>query len=281
MRVTPEQAAMSSKVTVRFLGTAFTEDPRTLRHARELGLTGWAFFVAGLGAALGDVPAEIVTASVGFISPDAVRDAWDSARRIRPIDEIAALNFAECRRWGREKLDGFGATPRLADLAAQAVASVDATGMPLFAAWRAASEAMLAEPTDREKSPGATVAVLLHLLRHHRAAAHVLAVRAAGLTPLQAVVAGPDGESGAIAFGWQQPYPRPAPLLRRWLWAEAVTDRIAGEAFAGLDHYDRIEFVGLLEGAMDLAQLPTGELPQVRVNPARVSSIGLAGPVGF
>jgi hypothetical protein len=279
--VTPEQAAISSKATVRFLGTAFTEDPRTLRRARELGLTGWAFFVAGLGAALGDVPPEIVTASIGFISPDAVRDAWGSARRIRPIDEIATLNLAECRRWGREKLDGFGATPRLADLAAQAVAGADATGMPLFAAWRAASEALLDEPYAGEKSPGATAALLLHLLRHHRAGAHLLAVRVAGLTPLQAVVAGPDGESGAIAFGWQQPYPQPAPLLRRWLWAEAVTDRIAGEAFASLDSYERVEFVGLLKGAMDLAQLPTGELPQVRVSPARASSIGLAGPAGF
>ena len=279
-KVTPEQAAMSSKATVRFLGTAFTDDPRTLRKARELGLTGWAFFVAGLGAALGDVPAEIVTAAIGFISPDAVRDAWDAARKVRPIDEIAALNLAECRRWGHEKLDGFGATPRLADLAARVVASADATGMPLFAAWRAASDRWLGSPTSAER-PGAAVAVLMHLLRQHRAGAHVLAVRAAGLTPLQAIVAGPDGESGAIAFGWQQPYPQPAPLLRRWLWAEAVTERIAGEAFAGLDPYERVEFVGLLTGAMDLAQLPTGELPQVRVPPATASSIGLGAPGGF
>jgi hypothetical protein len=95
------------------------------------------------------------------------------------------------------------------------------------------------------------------------------------------VVAGPDGESGAISFGWQQPYPQPAPLLRRWLWAEAVTDRIASEAFAGLDAYERTEFVGLLEGAMELAQVPTGELPQVRVSAATASSIGSVGPVAL
>jgi hypothetical protein len=282
MRVTPEQAAMSSKATLRFLGSAFTEDPRTLRHARELGLTGWAFFVAGLGAALGEVPADIVTAAIGFISPDAVRDAWDSARRIRPIEDIAALNIAECRRWGREKLDGFGATPRLADLVGQVVTSADATGMPLFAAWRAATSSQLAEPVEGYESPGSRAAVLLHLLRHFRSGAHLLAVRAAGLSPLQAVVAGPDGEASAIAFGWQQPYPQPAPLLRRWLWAEAVTDRIVGEAFATLDPYDRIELIGLLEGAHELALVPTGELPQVRVRPTtKASSIGSAWPAGF
>jgi hypothetical protein len=272
---------MSSKATVRFLGSAFTEDPRTLRRAREAGLTGWAFFVAGLGAALGDVPAEIVTAAVGFISPDAVREAWDSARRIRPIEEIARLHIGECQRWGEEKLDGFGATGRLVELANRAIARADATGMPLFAAWRSATGALLAEHREGDRSPGARAAVLLHLLRHHRAGAHVLAVRAAGLTPLQAVVAGPDGESGAIAFGWQQPYPQPAPLVRRWLWAEAVTDRIAGETFSGLDAYERAEFVGLLEGARELALVPTGELPQVRLGGrAKASSIESGGPAG-
>jgi hypothetical protein len=112
---------------------------------------------------------------------------------------------------------------------------------------------------------GARAAVLLHLLRHHRAGAHLIAIRAAGLSPLEAIVAGTDGESGAIAFGWQQPYPPPAPLLRRWIWAEAVTDRLVGESMRALEIYERREFVGLLTGAMEVAQLPTGELPQIRV----------------
>jgi hypothetical protein len=261
--VTPEQTATSSKAAVRFLGSAFTEDPKTLRRARELGLTGWAFFVSSLGAALGDVPAEIVTAAAGFIAPEAVRDAWDSARRIRPIDAIGQLTFDECKRWGAEKLDGFGASARLAELAGRVVAAADATGMPLFAAWRTATEASRPEPA--EVSSGARAAVLIHLLRHHRAGAHLIAVRAAGLSPLEAIVAGPDGESGAIAFGWQQPYPPAPPLLRRWIWAEAVTDRIVGESMNALSLYERREFVGLLTGAMEVAQLPTGELPQVRI----------------
>ena len=277
MSVTPEQTASASKATLRFLGSAFTEDPKTLRRAREFGLTGWAFFVAGLGSALGDVPAEIVTAAVGFISPDAVREAWESARRIRPVDEIAKLNLVECQRWGQEKLDPFGATSRLAELAGRVVAAADATSMPLFAAWRVLSADTLAPPTggDEQASPGARAAILLHLLRHFRAGAHLIAVRAAGLSPLQAIVAGPDGESGAIAFGWQQPYPAPAPLLRRWVWAEAVTDRMVGEAFNTLESYERDEFVGLLTGATELAQLPTGELPQVRVSGAAKALYGL------
>ena len=97
--------------------------------------------------------------------------------------------------------------------------------MPLFAAWRA-----MPLPDD---SPGARAAVLAHLLREHRGAAHLLAVRASGLSPLEAIIAGPEGEAGATAFGWQPPFPPFEPLVRRRSWAEALTDRIAGEAFRG------------------------------------------------
>lgn len=262
--VTPEQTATSAKAAVRFLGQAFTECPKTLRRARELGLTGWAFFVAGLGAALGDVPVEMVSASIGFIAPEAVRDAWETARETCPISEIASHNLAQCRRWGAEKLEGFGATSRLVELAERAVRAVDPTAMPLFAAWRAVSDVPGAHAVPGEAGAGAQAAVLMNLLRHQRAGAHLLAVRAAGLTPLQAIAAGPEREAGAIAFGWQPPYPAFAPLLRRWLWAETLTDRISGEAFRDFAPAERKEFVRLARGAMEFAQLPTGELPQVR-----------------
>ena len=109
---------------MRFLGSAYAECPKTLRTARELGLTGWSFFVAGLGGALGDVHPDTVAAALGFIARDAVRDAWAAARQIQPVAEIAAQNLAQCRRWGSEKLDGFFDVERLAELAERATASV-------------------------------------------------------------------------------------------------------------------------------------------------------------
>jgi hypothetical protein len=143
----------------------------------------------------------------------------------------------------------------------------NASGMPLFAAWRTATDATWLDQPD--VTDGGRAALLLHLLRHHRAGAHLIAIRAAGLSPLEAIVAGADGEAGAIAFGWQQPYPPAAPLLRRWIWAEAVTDRLVGESMRALGPAERCEFIDLLDEAMDAAQLPTGELPQVRVGTAR------------
>jgi hypothetical protein len=240
--VTPEQAAAAAKRAVLELGGAFNNDPKTMRRARQIGLTGWSFYVAGRGGALGDVRADTVAAALGFIALDAVQDGWDAARKVASPFEIAGHNLAECCRWGREHLESFFGLSKLVELAERVVVSAEPAGLPLFAAWRA-----MPIPED---SPGARAAVLAHLLVEHRAGAHLVAVRASGLTPLEAIVSGPDGVPGATAFGWQPPYPQYEPLVRRRAWAEALTDRIAGEAYRALDPVERAELVDLLEAAL-------------------------------
>src|SRR3954451_7558386 len=136
-RVTPEQAAAAAKQAVLVLGGAFSDDPKTMRRARQIGLTGWAFYVAGRGGALGDVRSDTVAAALGFIAPEAVKDGWEAARKIASPMEIAAYNLGECCRWGREHLSGFFALDRMVELAERVVVSAEASGMPLFAAWRA------------------------------------------------------------------------------------------------------------------------------------------------
>ena len=83
--------------------------------------------------------------------------------------------------------------------------------------------------------------VMLHLLHEHRLGVHLVAVRASGLTPLEAIIAGPDGETDAVAFGWQPPYPSPGPIVRRLMWAESVADSLAGQAYARLDRAEHAE----------------------------------------
>ena len=239
--MTPEQAAAAAKRAILKLGGAFGHDPRTMQKARQLGLTGWAFYVAGRGGALGDVRPDTVAAALGFIAPQAVKDGWEAARAVADPAVIAGHNLGECCRWGRENLSDYYGLERLVELAERVVVAADATGMPLFAAWRS-----MPIPDD---APGARAAVLAHLLREHRGAAHVLAIRASNLTPLEAIMAGPEGEAGATAFGWQPPYPAYEPLIRRRAWAEALTDRVAGEAYRVLDAKERMEFVDLIEGA--------------------------------
>lgn len=239
--VIPQQAAGAARQAVSELGGAYLECPRTLRRARQLGLTGWAFYVAGRAGALGDVGADTVAAALGFIAPEAVRDGWESATRVIPAQQVAGYLRLECCRWGRENLTAFFDLQRLVDLAEKIVVGAETAGMPLFAAWRAM-------PVP-DGDIGARAAVLLDLLREHRAAAHLMAIRISGLTPLQAILAGPEGRAGATAYGWQPPFPAVQPLIKRWTWSEALTDRIAGEAYQVLSLAERHDLVRVLAGA--------------------------------
>ncbi|GIJ25936.1 hypothetical protein Vqi01_10980 [Micromonospora qiuiae] len=236
--MTPEQAAAAGKPAVLALGEAYNRCPTTLNRARLLGISGWAFYITGRAGALGDVRAETVAAALGFIAPDAVADGWDAAVRTARPFEVAAASLAECCRWGDENLSALPGVDRLATLVERAVAAADASGMPLFAAWRAMP--------PQAQHPGARAAAGLRLLREHFTGAHLVAVRASGMSPLEAVLAGPEGESGAVACGWPPPYPPVGPLVRRRLWAEAVTDRLVSPAFGALGPGDCAELLELL-----------------------------------
>jgi hypothetical protein len=242
--VTPELAAANAKWPVCEIDNAWSTHPVTLRRARELELTGWAFYVAGRAGVLGDdVRPETVAAAIGVIAVDAVRSGWNAARKVGP-GEVAASRLAECARWGDERLGCLPEVDRLGALAESVVEAADAVGMPLLAAGRA-----MPVPDGGD---GARAAVLVHLLREHRAGALLLAVRACGLTPVEAVIAGPDGEGEALAFGWQPPFPARVPLMRRYHFAEALADRVAGQAYAALSIPQRQHLVRLLNEAAAL-----------------------------
>lgn len=444
--MTPDQAGAASRKAVARLGTAYLECPRTLRRARELGLTGWAAYVAGRGGALGDVRPDTVAAALGLIAPEAVRSGWSAARAVLSPPEVAAQMLAECCRWGAEHLEDAPGIARLVTLLETVAVAADSAGLALFAAWRAmplpggrvrfthesaptvpaahvgshlgssfaadvaslavpfSAPPLIAAPTspapipappvsappisappysaqptsappvtavplsslpttspassrlapaapasspsaagssaapsssspafsssplapgspaapsssspasprgrfaqagggssaplqgrlapgeaaermparlaaadDRDglgpmarmvapqqcgpgpatsgplDGPGARAAVALHLLAEHRAGAMLIGIRAAGLTPVQALIAGPEGEAAAVAFGWQPPYPAPGPLLRRRAWADSLTDHMCGQVFQALSEVERAELVSLLQKAL-------------------------------
>ena len=230
------------------LDAAWSTCPKTLRRARVLELTGWAFYVAGRGGVLGDdARPETVAAAIGVIAPDAVSAGWETARKVGS-GEVAASRLAECARWGDEHLATAPALARLVALAERVVAAAEAVAMPLFAACRA-----MPKP---DGGVGARAALLAHLLREHRAGALLVAARACGLSPVEMIIAGPEGEEEAVAFGWPPPYPARAPLLRRYVYAEALADRIAGQAFAALSATERGELVHLLQAACETVREP-------------------------
>jgi hypothetical protein len=241
--MTPELTAAAAKWPAFELDNAWSTCPKTLRRARLLDLSGWAFYVAGRGGVLGDdARPDTVAAAIGVIAPDAVRSGWDAARKVGPA-AVAAARLAECARWGDERLSDVDGVERLLALSERVIVAADAVAMPLFAATRAM-------PVP-DGGIGARVAILTHLLRELRSGAMLVAARACGLTPVETIVAGPEGEKEALSFGWRPPFPPRARLMRRFAYADALADRIVGQAYLKLTAAERAELLTCLKTAAE------------------------------
>ncbi len=214
-----------------------------------LDLSGWSFYLAGRAGVLGDdLPVSTLAALLGTIEPEALRAGWEPAGRVG-ASAVATARLTECARWGADRL-GQVADERLAGLLTRVVASAGAAALPVFAATRAAVTTMLAdEPVWDAKGPGARVALLTHALAEQRSAAMLVACRAVGLSPVETLIAGPDGEQEAVVSGWAPPFPSRLAVLRRYSSAGALADRICGDAYAELTGAEREALVDRLQSA--------------------------------
>lgn len=223
-------------------GSAFYFVPETLERGREIGLDGSRFYFLGRGGVLGDVEAPVVVSAFGYFEPGLVAHMWDTAReRVAPRE--AARAYLECAHdLGRkclpdaDGLDGYCAAARAV------VDAAEPAGLALFAG-------ILGEP-----APDDTPARAMHLtvaLRELRGSAHILAVRAAGLSPRVAHFLRRPGDFAL--FGWKQDdvpdvgEDEPARLVA----ADALTDEILGPAF---DVLDGAGAQALLDGAREVAR---------------------------
>ncbi len=230
--------AVAAKHVVAGLGGAFMISSEAKAAGTEHGYRGWQLYVAGRIGVLGDVGPEVVAATLGFHEPGLVRSAWTGAARVAPATTTAARYVEVCRAWGRHRYARVPELDRLADLLEQVTAVADPAGWPLFAAWRA-------QPLPDDAA--GRVVQLLQVLREHRGGAHLSAVRAAGLRPVEAVVTGAGGARNATFFGWPDPLPEATDDLRaRLARAEAATDEQVAPAYAVLDTAGREDLLRLL-----------------------------------
>ena len=233
--------AASIGALVPALGGGFMISRYAKAAAVEQGLDGvWTSYFAGRAGVLGDVDADVVCAALCFYPADVVRAGWQAAQAVVDV-RAAGLRYAHaCHEWGRGRLDGTDGLARLAELSLQVVRQADVAGLPLFAAWRA-----LPLPAD----PPARAAHALHLLREHRGGLHAAAVLTGGLTPLQAILAGPGGKANASFFGWTGPFEDAAPYAELRAQAERRTQEAASRAYAVLDDAELAELASGLEMA--------------------------------
>jgi len=241
--VTPEETAAAAKDPVGALGAGFMFDPTTRDTGRAAGLRSKPLYHRGRGGVLGETEADVVRAAFVFFPPAVVSESWTAGRQVLSAPASAALYATCCEEWGRAHLTDPG-TGRLAELLGRVVDGADPAGVPVFAGWRA-----LPRPDDA----AGRLALLLMTARELRGGLHGLAVLAEGLTPLEAVLAGPYGEGNARFFDWPEPYPDPAPHREAWERAEATTNRLMARAFSVLDEAERDELVALLGQAQAAA----------------------------
>lgn len=219
------------------LGSAFMLHADTMARAGENGYENpFAFYFAGRGGVLGDVDADVIYAAFGWFSPSIVRPMWEAGVTVHGAREAARRYSAAAAAWGREHLSSVAGLDRFVELAPKVISAADSSGLPLFAGWRA-------EPTVSD-DPGQAMQ-LVHVLREWRGAVHLVATTSAGLTPLEAILAG-DGEDQAKFFGWPEPLAAVTEDHRsRRQEAETLTDRLCAPAFGSLSGSERSDFAAL------------------------------------
>jgi hypothetical protein len=224
--------------------------PATAQRGVELGLrSGNDFWIVGRAGVLGDADAAVAAAGLAFISPEGVRAAWESVPPGLSRRRVAEHYARCCTDWGRTALAGFD-RDRLARLDRLGRRVADAAPHSLgaiFAGWRA-----LPEPDDL----GERVALTTQVLREMRGAAHIVAVHASGITPLDAVLASPaaaprTGPAWANHMHWTGPFRDPDEVREARLEAERLTSRVLEPFFATLADEELADFAELVTTTRD------------------------------
>lgn len=233
--MTPEETAIATAPGVSAVPSRFMLDPATYQRGGELGFNGLDFYVAGRGGALGDVPADVVSAAFVFFNPAMVAAAWDAAGSVMSRAQAGTEWAGSLRRWVEEHAPDGLDYARLAELARRCVDEANPAGAPVFAGWR-----RLPRPDD----PKVAAVHELNALRELRGGLHGGAVLASGLRPLEAVAVRTPQMAGL--FGWAEQLPDPAANEEQWAAAEAGTNRAMAPVFDVLDEAERAELASLV-----------------------------------
>jgi hypothetical protein len=219
-------------------GDEFMSDRATAAVGLRAGFPpGRGFYCRGRFGVLGEAPASVVQAVQGFLGPRLVTAGWLAGRAVMPAEEAAACYAQAVRTWGRANIPADVDVEHFNRLAQQLIDAADADALPLFAGWRA-------QPSPGNDPAGAAMQHI-HVLREHRGACHLAAVRLCGLSARAAMVIN-LGVAQATHYGWQEPHPVAATLIPRWQRAEQLTDELQAPLYAALTDRQRTEFAQLV-----------------------------------
>lgn len=223
-------------------GWAYYFTPSTMARGAELGLKGPQFYFIGRGGLLGNCDSSVVAAAFGYFNPEVIKRAWDSARSVVDPLQAGVAHFECSAVTGREKLSDLSGLDSFVAAASKVNDAANPEALALYSAFKNAPLA--------SDLPGRAMQ-LVSILREFRGSAHLVAVRAVGLTGKQAhFIKRPND---VAMFGWT---PEDAPVVdagarEKLDEAERLTDRLVAPAFAVLDDSER---TALLDGALAIKQ---------------------------
>lgn len=218
----------------------------TDRLAAELGMkSGSDLWIVGRAGVLGDSDSDVAAAGLAFLAPDRVRVAWDSLPPGLTRRQVADAYTALCCEWGSTELARFDQArmARLDELGRRIADQADGSLGAVFAGWRA---------QPQPDNVGARVALTMHVLRELRGGAHIIAINACGITPLDAVLASsaPPPRSGPVwaeHLGWTGPFGDPTAAREARAEAERLTSRMLEPIYGSLGDAALDEFAELVE----------------------------------
>ena len=223
---------------IGLIGSAFYFIPETAEMGKELGLGGMEFYVCGRGGQLGDCEGETVAAAFGYFSPALIKSVWDAGTAKVPARTCGTAHMRAAAELGRRK---FGSIPGLDAFVAaldKVNAAADPSGLALYAAI--STEPLPADAAGRAMQ-------LIAVLREFRGSAHLVALRAVGLTDTVAHAAKRDDMWER--FG-HKPEDKPVidDAVRAKLdEAERITDAICAPAYAVLNDAEQAALLAGLE----------------------------------
>jgi hypothetical protein len=246
--ITGTDLARRTRAAITGLGGRFMLAPQMAAAASTVGVQAHVLYIRGRVAPVGALTPVAATALLAIMPEGLVRRAFERTAELSAERAAGACTEA-CLQWGRDHLSGVPAEllDRLSELGEKVVDSAELSALPLIAGWRA-----VPRPSDAP----ARAALVLHLLREHRGALHLAAVRAQGLDVPLAILAAPGaGEARLRAFGWRdadidaiQARAALVPdLSDRWAAAERDTDAAFGGALSVLDADEAEELVRLCD----------------------------------
>ena len=204
--------------------------PNAIEVGKSMGLKGMEFYVAGRGGSLGDCEGSVVAAAFGYFNPIIIGAAWSLATAKQPARVIGDAHYEVAAQLGREKLTDMPGLNEFIAAMEKVFNAADPDGLALFAAYKSMP---LAQDTP------ARAMQLAVSLREFRGSAHLIAVRAVGLTSKQAhYVKRPNDMKN---FGWgEDDVPHVDDQVRALMvQAENLTDALCIPAYAVLNDAER------------------------------------------